>query len=224
MKKQEFSRQYLESISTADLISLADDYGIDIPSNLTRRFIIGELLELAEELESDSDSADDVQLTDEEINLPDSLPKSYNETQIFAVQRTPAWVFVFWDISTALLTSLRNDPDFENFFLHVAFFDSPTSDTPVDSFDVRIGEHDREQYIFIPAERKYVIINLKCNFFDAEQKVLAYTKRLEIPQECSAVASLQPGQKLEMNKLVALSGMDEIIRAHYRNHRQSFSS
>ena len=223
MKKQELSRQYLESISTADLISLADDYGIDIPANLTRKFIIGELLELARELENDEESDSDVHLTDDTVALPDSLPKSYNETQIFAVTRTPAWVFVYWDISETQLSILRNDPDFENLLLHVAFFDSPTSDTPIDGFDVRISEHDREQYVFIPAGMRYVIINLKSNFFDGSQKVLAYTKRLEIPQEGSAVASLQPGQKIEMNRLVELSGMEGIIRDHYRNHRQSFS-
>ncbi|MEE0998901.1 MAG: hypothetical protein UIH41_04470 [Treponemataceae bacterium] len=43
------SRTYLESLSTADLISLADEYGIDIPENLNRRFIIGELLEAVED-------------------------------------------------------------------------------------------------------------------------------------------------------------------------------
>ena len=40
---------YLETLSSADLIALADDYGIDIPDNLNRRFIIGELLEVAQE-------------------------------------------------------------------------------------------------------------------------------------------------------------------------------
>ena len=223
MEKHDFSRQYLESISTADLISLADDYGIDIPSNLTRRFIIGELLELAEELENDANSDGDVQLTDDSVSLPDSLPRSYNETQIFAVQRNPAWVFVFWDISDAQMAALRNNMDFEHLLLHVAFFDTATGDTPVDSFDIRISEHDREEYIFIPAGRKYLIINLKSSFDDGEQKVLAYTKRLEIPQEGSAVASLQPGQKIEMTELERLSGMEKIISDHYRNHRQSFS-
>lgn len=223
MEKHEFSRQYLESISTADLISLANDYGIDIPSNLTRRFIIGELMELFEELENDAKSDNDVQLTDDDVSLPDTLPKSYNETQIFAVQRNPAWIFVFWDISESQLSKLRNDANFEGLLLHVAFFDTVTDDIPDDSFDISISEEDREQYVYIPAGKKYVIINLKCKFDGGEPKVLAYTKRLEIPQEGSAVSSLQPGQKLEMSKLEKLSGMEEIINNHYRKHRQSFS-
>ena len=50
MEQNFLSRTYLETLSTADLISLADDYGIDIPDDLNRRFIIGELLEFADEL------------------------------------------------------------------------------------------------------------------------------------------------------------------------------
>ena len=48
MDKKILTRSYLETLSSSDLVSLADDYGIDIPDNLSRRFIIGELLEIAE--------------------------------------------------------------------------------------------------------------------------------------------------------------------------------
>ena len=49
MSDMRLSRAHLETLPTADLIALADEYGIDIPENLNRRFIIGELLEAAEE-------------------------------------------------------------------------------------------------------------------------------------------------------------------------------
>ena len=68
MEEKILSRQYLESISTADLISLAFDYGIDIPENLSRRFVIGELLEAAQELESETDEE---QMAESEIDVPD---------------------------------------------------------------------------------------------------------------------------------------------------------
>src|SRR5574344_1425139 len=79
MEKKFLSRQYLESISTADLISLADDYGIDIPDNLNRRFIIGELLEVADEMENEKKADSNVQIK-KDINVPDKLPPSYKET------------------------------------------------------------------------------------------------------------------------------------------------
>lgn len=46
------SRQQLEAMSTSQLIAFADKYGIDIPSDLDRRFIIGELLEAEEDFDS----------------------------------------------------------------------------------------------------------------------------------------------------------------------------
>lgn len=223
MEELVLSRQYLESISTADLISLAYDFGIDIPENLSRRFVIGELLEAAEELESEEEE----QMAESEIDLEDSmpktLPKTYNETQIYAILRNPAWAFVFWDYSTQEFEDLTLNPDFNGFFLHIAFFDSASDETPSDSFDIQIAPNDREQYVLIPAGRRYVIINLKCNMEGSDSKVLAYTRRMEIPPESEAVAEYQPGKKLEMSELVKLSGMEELLRKNFKNHRQSFS-
>ena len=49
MKK--LSRGFLETLSSIELIRLADEYGIDIPDDLSRQFIIGDLIQLGEELE-----------------------------------------------------------------------------------------------------------------------------------------------------------------------------
>ena len=51
MSDTKLSRAYLETLPSADLIALADDLGIDIPENLNRRFIIGELLEASEDMD-----------------------------------------------------------------------------------------------------------------------------------------------------------------------------
>ncbi|HBB43697.1 MAG TPA: hypothetical protein DEO40_03465 [Treponema sp.] len=222
MEKTVLSRQQLESASTADLLALADDYGIDIPDNLNRRILIGELLEIAQEQDSYKPE-NDVLINNEEVEMPEMLPRSYNETQICMLLRTPAWAFVFWDIREAELETLTEDDAFKNFFLHVAFFDTATADMPSDSFDIQISPSDREQYVFLPAGKKYVIINLKCAMEDQNPKVLAYTKRIEIPQESKAVTEMQPGKKVDMNPLIRLSGMEELARAHFMAHRQSFS-
>ena len=110
MEPSLLSRQYLESASTADLLSLADDYGIDIPDNLNRRFIIGELLELAEELHSEKE---EVPL--KEDNQPEitDLPLTYNETQICAIMRTPQWLFVYWDMGEAEKLALIAESSFK---------------------------------------------------------------------------------------------------------------
>ena len=56
MKKDTVSRQQLEAMTTAELIDLADKYGIEIPDDLNRTFIVGEILEALEEFSRDRKS------------------------------------------------------------------------------------------------------------------------------------------------------------------------
>ena len=49
MERINITRSYLETLSSEDLNNLADDYGIDMPEDLNRRFVISELLEAAAE-------------------------------------------------------------------------------------------------------------------------------------------------------------------------------
>ena len=49
MNEEPINRASLEKLSFSDLVQLADEYGVDVPEDLDRRFLIAELLELAEE-------------------------------------------------------------------------------------------------------------------------------------------------------------------------------
>ena len=51
MSDEVITRNYLEKLSFSELSRLADNYGIDVPENLDRRFLIAELLEINEENE-----------------------------------------------------------------------------------------------------------------------------------------------------------------------------
>ena len=103
METKNITLSHLATLSTADLLSLADEFGIDIPENLNRSFVIRELLETAEELQSESENEDisEVDGEAEVLEKKETLPETYNETEICAVLRNPAWVFVYWDISAA---------------------------------------------------------------------------------------------------------------------------
>ena len=48
MNEVPISRAYLETLSFSDLVNLADEYGVDVPEDLDRRFLIEELFEIAE--------------------------------------------------------------------------------------------------------------------------------------------------------------------------------
>ena len=80
MENMTLSRQYLETLTSADLIELADEYGIDIPEGLSRRFVIGELLEAIDD--PHLDNKNDLAVDESNVQTPVVLPKSYNETQI----------------------------------------------------------------------------------------------------------------------------------------------
>ena len=92
MKKDTVSRQQLESMTTAELIELADKYGINIPDDLNRTFIIGEILEASEEAKSSAKKSTSVQIKEGDTSEPEKLPESYNNTCIDVVIRNPAWI------------------------------------------------------------------------------------------------------------------------------------
>lgn len=219
METEFLSRQYLESVSTADLITLADDYGIDIPDDLNRKFIIEELLDLGAESAKDGD--EEIQVKDDDKFILSSLPKSYNHTKINAVLRNPAWAFVFWDIKESDMAFLKKSH--AALTLRVIFFESQDSDNVIDTITTEITSEDREQYVLIPAGRKYFVANLEYSEAGESAKVLAYSPRIQIPFESEAIKNFHPGKKINMNELAQLSGMEELLRQHYKNHRQSFS-
>ncbi len=219
MKIDLLSRQYLESLSTADLIDLADDCGIDIPDDLNRKFIIEELLDLAEEAKNHEEDDEEEMLEDDKVLL-NTLPKSYNHTKINAVLRNPAWIFVFWDIKESDLNFLKKIN--ATLSLRILFFDSAESENVSDSNANEISFEDREQYVLLEGDKRYFVANLEYTEEGGQTKVLAYSPRIQIPFESDVIKSYQPGKKIKMTKVEELSGMENLLRQHYKNHRQSF--
>ena len=219
MDTQILSRQQLESLSTQDLLSLSDDYGIDIPEDLNRRFIIEELLEFADDKE-DLPVTPEVNLTDEEMHISHNLPTTYNETSIHAVIHDPAWVFVFWDISASDIENIRSNQNFKSLLIHVAFYDSETDEKPADTIDTKISLEDRMQYVLLSSSKKHFIVNLAVNN-GGSYRIIAHTEMITVPNSCPQLADLQPGRKLDIPPLVRLSGMEDLLREYYLTHRES---
>ncbi len=219
------SKQQLESMSTADLISLSDEYGIEIPDNLNRRFIIEELLETSAELETSFKHDDDeVTLDEENAKLPETLPKSYNETEINLVLRNPEWIFVYWDISESTLNKIKNSPDFNGLFLHLAFYDSMDEDEKQNSsINIKIDLETREQYVLVPEDKNILNVVLACSYGEENIDILASTRRISIPRVNEDIKEMQPGKKMNFPPLVNLSGLKIILHNHYLNHGEFFS-
>lgn len=212
------SRTYLESLSTADLISLADEYGIDIPENLNRRFIIGELLEAVE------DAGEEKKETLQESDvLPEGseLPTSYNETCITAVIRNPAWVYVYWDISSFDIEKLQQNHSFSSLSLKLSFFSRTDTEKPSDVFDISVSLKDREQFILLPTTNYSLRVDLVSEFKNQLPQVLAYSKTINLPQNLPQINTKTLEQ--DISPIMELSGFKEIIKNHYLNHRESFN-
>ena len=141
------SRFKLESLSTNELIKLADTHGIDIPPGLERIFIIEELLDIM--------NTDNKEEPEESIEInptfPETavLPKQYNISFIEVIIRDPLWVFVFWEIKGHDRETAENADDFNGYFLRIIPLDENGAEpkSKENSFTVSISPDDCARYI-----------------------------------------------------------------------------
>lgn len=217
MENLELSKNYLETLPSAELLALADDFGLDIPENLSRRFIIGELLEVLDDINADSNSKNDSMSED----VPNTLPLAYNETQISVVLKNPAWVFVYWDIHEDELNKIKNTAGFISLCLRIAFFPGNVEGTKAsDTFDLSVSLTDRAQYILLPAGDKFLRADLVAEFKNASAQTLAYSRKIPVPSISDK--NWMPVPEMRISPVLELSGFKELLKAHYSNHRHSF--
>lgn len=213
MNDTKLSRAYLETLPSADLIALADDFGIDVPENLNRRFIIGELLEVAEDLADD----DLAEVSQEETG---ASAETYNETVISAVLRNPVWLFVYWDVNKSLILSVRASTRVRSLSLRVSMFTKDSLEVAADSFDVPITIEDRNRYVLLPSGFGSVRVDLVLDLEDGTQEMLASTGMVSLPLVPERIANPLP--ETPVSPVLRLSSLPDLLRTHYTNHRQSF--
>ena len=142
---ENLSRGKLESLSTDELIKLADTYGIDIPPGLERIFIIEELLEAVDNLkeEKEEEHTEDI-IVNPSYSESALLPKQYNISFVEVIIRDPLWVFVFWEVKGQDKEMHEKAGDFEGYCLRVIQQGSDNS------FDVLVGTEDNARYLGFP--------------------------------------------------------------------------
>ena len=219
MNEEPINRASLEKLSFSDLVQLADEYGVDVPEDLDRRFLIAELLELAEESNNIEDEMVIASDTDEQ--QPIVFSGNFNETQVSCVLRNPAWLFVFWNLNTTDSTKIAEDPSC-SLKLRICSLTDPKDLKPEEFFEVQTPTQSQEQYVLLPKGKKYIKVEL-ISVTTGSSEVLAFTPVITIPQGSSLVNDLQPGRDVQFSPVIELSGMKEIITEQYKNHRHSFS-
>ena len=143
------SRIRLESLSTDELIKYADSYGVDIPPELERIFIIEEILEAAN---ADIQEPEDQIEVNPSYSEPAPLPKQYNISYVEVIIRDPLWVFVFWEIKLHDKEVHENAKDFKGYFLRVIRLEPPKRGASNEASCGDSGEASRTQSAGSPRE------------------------------------------------------------------------
>jgi hypothetical protein len=204
-------KPYLETLATHELIQLADTFGIDIPPELDRPFIIEELLEAAED-EEDNPREDmrvlPRKLVEKRINEPVPIPKQYNITFIEVLRRDPLWAFTFWEVKNADKELYERDMAFDGYELNVI-----PDNTKGEPFVIPVGVHDDAWYIGFPPEgrpsegrlpeRRRFTVELCVVLRDEEKITLAVSQPFSMPRLFNPVADAA----LYENPLTRLSGL-----------------
>ncbi|MDR0502111.1 MAG: DUF4912 domain-containing protein [Treponema sp.] len=213
------SRHWLESLSTGELIKLADNYSIDIPPGLERIFIIEELLETSA---AENEQADDDLEIVSSWPEPAALPKQYNISFIDVLIRDPFWVYAFWEIRGHEREIHENAPDFNGYCLRVVPLaegeDAPKSKD--NSFTVAIDINDTGLFIGFteqsPQSRDRYIIRLGAQRGDSEIQI-AISRPFNLPRLIDKESLCDPKQ----HPLICMSGLMELptIRTTDRQSR-----
>jgi hypothetical protein len=138
------SRTWLESLSTAELIKLADSFGIDIPHGLERIFIIEELLEYSNS--NVQEKPDDLEINPAYTETV-MLPKYYNISYIEVIIRDPLWVFVYWEIKRHDREVHEHADDFKSYCLRVVPLNEKNTELNEASFTVPVNADDSARYL-----------------------------------------------------------------------------
>ncbi|MDR2160076.1 MAG: DUF4912 domain-containing protein [Treponema sp.] len=214
-----FTRVFLESLSTDELVKLADSHGIDIPPDLERIFIIEELLEIGSEEEWENEFGREGVLRGEADFLePVPLPVRYNITYIEVMIRDPLWVFVFWEIKGHDREFFEKSPDFDSYCLRVCPLGA-AADGDAGSFTVPVGISDAAWYLGFPPEGGRYRVELRTIWTQGET-VLAVSRPFTLPK---LISPQNQGvmEEVYRNPLSVLSGAGDfpVIRSTDRRSR-----
>jgi hypothetical protein len=211
-------RPYLESLTTHELVSLADCFGIDIPFELDRIFMIEALMDIVTEYtgaidgmhlpESGSEEPEKRTLIETDIPEPVALPKRYNITFIEVLIRDPLWVFTFWEIKSHDKERYEKAPDFGGYHLKVSPMGGGLPSQWEDIFIVPVGTGDTAWYLDFPPAEGHFKVDL-CVLKGEEVHVLATSRPFRLPK---LINPPNLGNELEeeyQEPLIRLSGAED---------------
>jgi hypothetical protein len=223
----ELTLSYLESLSTGELIELADKRGLDIPRDLERVFIIEELFYFDHDAEDTHHDIDHDIDHNEKFREFTVLPRQYPVSCIEVFIRDPLWAFVFWEIKPYDRKRYETSEDFEGYCLRVIPFKGDPlkeGDLKPDmaaSFIVAVDNDDNARYLgFPPDDGRYFKVEL-CVLKYGDLEALAESPPFMLPylvKPNPGFPSIEFIQAVYRNPLAVLSGVDHfsLVRSEDR--------
>jgi hypothetical protein len=217
MEDSHLTRQLLESLSSGELIKLADSNGIDIPAGLERIFIIEELLENF--IEKKSVTADVIE-TDKKILEAVALPKQYNISYINVIIRDPLWVYAFWEIKAHDRELHEKAGNFRGYCLRVVPINNTENAQKIKEnfFFVTIVKDDEARYLGFTGRQEWERYLIQLSAIRGNQEIqLAVSEPFTLPVMYSGDSVRETAQ----NPLIGLSGTKDfkIIKSTDRQSR-----
>jgi hypothetical protein len=218
------TRAHLESLTTGDLITMADNLGVDIPVDLDRIFIIEELLEISSIDSDGSGDPEPADMVDTVFVESVPLPKQYNITFIEVMIRDPLWAFVFWEIKSQEKEAFEKAQDFDGYYLKVI----PSGKSAgKEVFTVPVKPEDTAWYLGLSengasqSDHQYTIE--LCVSMSGEETVLAVSSPAKLPElpELPAAEKHRGGRE---SPLIRLSGYGDfhVLRKNERTLRSRY--
>ncbi len=219
MKTQQITRQYLESLTRQELIILSENYMIDVPEDIDRQILIGEILDLASfDKEPGSDNGKN-QEHSSGSNGKDSF-FLFGRAFISVVFRNPRWAYAMWEIPEADFIRIRDDPEFNYLFLRVYTYQGGTdNESDSDFFNINLGIDDRNWSIYLNEQVQSLKVCLFASIGEEEVEI-ASSQRVYL--SFGSIEGLKPLVKADSNPLLELSGIRRIRERQFNFHRQTF--
>jgi hypothetical protein len=209
----ELTLEHLESLSTPELIDLAAQYGLDIPSGIERAFIIEELLyyDHATVNGNHHDAQKD------EFKEFAVLPRQYHVSFVEALIRDPLWVFVFWEIKTHDRNAYEKAEDFEGYCLKITPLNEETLEPGGAAFIVTVDGDDHGRYLGFPPEDGRCFKVEFCLLKGDNCTVIAESRPFTLPRLIEPKRD-EFVQAVYRNPLALLSGVERFPLIHSEDH------
>lgn len=210
--KETNTRSYFESLSTAELISKAESYGIDIPQDLERIFIIEELLECTNT--GKPEPKEEIKINPAYIAESVELPEHYNISFVDIIIRDPLWIFVFWEVKEHDKEMNEKAADFNGYFLRIVPLneDNTPSKVKEDSFTISISTDDNSRYIGFASFAGHS--SLETNRFLIKLGAICGEQEFQIalsqPFRMPRLISNEEILKMKQQPLARLSGVEDL--------------